>query len=71
MEEGKTPHDRLICVEHDDLATPRLILQRRQVDRAIGEVGGRGSEAARGATRAQRVFFKTPRMLSRPRWIPV
>jgi hypothetical protein len=71
MEEGKTPHDRLICVEQDDLATPRLILQRSQVARALGELGGLGIEAARGTTIAQRVFFKAPRMLSRPRWIPV
>ena len=26
MAEGKTPPDRLICVAHDALATPRLIL---------------------------------------------
>jgi hypothetical protein len=49
------------------LRAARLILQRSQVDRARGEVGGLGIEAARGATRAQRVFFKTPRASSRQR----
>ena len=71
MEEGKTPHDSLIRVEQDDLAALRPILQSSQVDGAIGEVCGLGIEASRGTTVAQRIFFKTPRMLSRPMWIPV
>src|SRR5262245_22906925 len=71
MQEGKTPHDSLIRVEQDDLAAPRPIFQSSQVDGAIGEVCGLGIEAARGATVAQRIFFKTPRMLSRPKEIPV
>jgi hypothetical protein len=71
MQEGKTPHDSLIRVEQDDLASTRPVFQSSQVDRAIGEVGGLGIEAARGATVAQCIFFKTPRMLSRPREIPV
>lgn len=49
MEEGKPPHDRLIRVEQDDLAAPRPIFQRSQVDGAVGEVCGVGSELPCGA----------------------
>ncbi len=71
MEEGKTPYDRLIRVEQDDLTALRSIFQSRKVDGAIGEVCRLGIEESRGATVAQRIFFKTLRMLSRPTWIPV
>jgi hypothetical protein len=71
MEEGKAPDDRLIRVEQDDLAALRAIFQSRQGDGARGEVSRLGSEQSRGATGAQRIFFKTLRILSRPRWIPV
>ena len=49
MEEGKTPHNGLIRVEQDDLASTRPILQGSQVDRAIGEVCWIGVEAPSGA----------------------
>jgi hypothetical protein len=71
MQEGKTPHARLIRVEQDDLASTRPIVQSRQVDGALGEVCGLGIEAARGATVAQRIFFQTPRRRSRPKESPV
>jgi hypothetical protein len=58
MQEGKTPHDSLVRVEQDDLAAPRPILQSSQVDGALGEVCGRGIEASRGTTVAQRIFLR-------------
>jgi hypothetical protein len=69
--QGKAPQDRFIFVEPNDLAPTRAILQGREVDRAIGEVGGSGIEPPSGTAVAYRVFFNTSRTLSRPSWPPV
>jgi hypothetical protein len=64
--EGKAPQDRFICVEQNDFTPTRSVFKGGEVDRAIGEVGRRGSEPSGGATVAYRVFFKIQRTLSRP-----
>jgi hypothetical protein len=69
--EGKAPQDRFIFVEQNDLTTARAILQGSEVDRARGEVGGGRIEPPSGTAVASRVFFNTPRTLSRPSWTPV
>src|SRR5499427_6807603 len=69
--QGKAPQDRFIFVEQNDIALARPVLQGREVDRAIGEVGGVGIEPPGGAVVAYLLFFKAQRMLSRPRWTPV
>jgi len=48
--EGKTPQDRFIFVEQNDLTPACPILQSREVDRAVGEVSGGRSEPPRGTT---------------------
>jgi hypothetical protein len=69
--EGKAPQDRFIFVEQNDLATTRSVLQGSEVDRARGEVGRGGIAPPGGTAVTYRVFFKTPRTLSRPSWTPV
>ena len=69
--QGKTPQDGFIFIQQNDLALARAILQGSEVDRAIGQVGWVGSEPSGGTAVAYRVFFNTPRTLSRPRWTPV
>jgi hypothetical protein len=44
-----------------------LVLEGSKFERAVGEVRGGRIESSGGAVEAQRVFFKTPRTLSRPR----
>jgi hypothetical protein len=48
-----------------------VILQGREGERAIGEVGWGGIEPPCGTAGASRVFCNTPRTLSRPSWMPV
>jgi hypothetical protein len=48
--EGKAPQDRFIFVEQNNVTTARAVLQGREGDRAISEVGRGGIEAAGGAT---------------------
>src|SRR5712691_2962596 len=69
--EGKAPQDRFIFVEQNDLAPARSVLQGSEFDRAISEVGRGGIEPPGGTAGASRVFFNTPRTLSRPSWTPV
>ena len=47
--QGKTPEDRFIFIEQNDLALARPILQGSEVDGTIGEVGWSGVEPPRGA----------------------
>ena len=54
-----------------DLTSTRPVCEGGQFERGIGEVRGLGIEASGRATGTQRTFFKTQRILSRPRWMPV
>src|SRR2546421_7778506 len=69
--QGKAPQNRCIGIEHNDLATARLVLERGQFQRPIREVSGVGFEAPGRAIGAYRLFFTTSRTRSRPRWTPV
>jgi len=48
--EGKAPQDRFIFVEQNDFPPARSILQGREVDRAIGEVGWGRIKSSGGPT---------------------
>jgi hypothetical protein len=69
--QGKTPEDRFVFIEQNDLTAARLVFEGGEFERAVGESRRGGSQSARGAVEAYRVFFKTPRTLSRPSWTPV
>jgi hypothetical protein len=69
--QGKAPHDRFVCIEHNDLAPACPVLQGSEGKRARGESSRRGVEPSSGTAGASCVFFKTPRTLSRPSGIPV
>ena len=69
--QGKTPDYGLIFIEQDALALARPVLQGGQFETSVGQLSGVGLEPTRGATVAQRVFFRKRRMLSRPSWTPV
>src|SRR5262245_28693072 len=69
--QGKAPQNGFVFIEQNDLAPASLILEGGQFERAIGEVCGVGIEATSGTIVAYFHFFKTPRTLSRPSWIPV
>ena len=68
---GKTPEDRFVFIEHNDLTAARLVFEGGEFERAVGEISRGGIQSARGAVEAYCVFFKTPRTLSRPSWTPV
>jgi hypothetical protein len=69
--QGKTPQDRVVFIEQHELAPACAVCQCSEVDRARGEVGRVGSESASRAAVGQRIFFRTPRTLSRPSGMPV
>ena len=69
--QGKTSQDRFVFIEQNDLAPACAVFQCSEVDRAIGEVGRVGIESAGRAAVGQRIFFRTPRTLSRPSGMPV
>src|SRR4029453_14869695 len=62
---------RFVCIEHNELAPTRLVLEGRKCEKAIREFCGVGSEGTSGTIGAYVLFFKTPRTLSRPSWMPV
>ena len=64
--EGKTPNDGLIFVEQNDLALVCTVLQGGEFEAGKCQLSGVGIELASRTTVAQRVFFNTPRTLSRP-----
>lgn len=69
--EGKAPHDGCVGREQDALAATGLGLERRECDRGVRE-GRWIRRQPTGRTReAPRIFFRTPRTLSRPSWTPV
>src|SRR5882724_4781545 len=67
----KAPQDGFVFIEQNNLATASLVLEGGKFESAVGEISRGGIQAAGGAVKAQRIFFKTPRTLSRPRWTPV
>ena len=69
--EGKAPQDRFVGIEQDDLAAPRLVLERCQFDRGIREGRRVRCKLSSGTIEAHRLFFKKQRTLSRPSWMPV
>ena len=69
--QGKTPQERFVFIEQNDLAPACAVFQCSEVDRARGEVGWVGIESAGRAAVGQRIFFRTPRTLSRPSGMPV
>ena len=58
--EGKAPHNGLIFIKQNDLATAGAILQGREFEMGEGESGRVRIEPARGAAVAG-IFFLTPR----------
>ena len=70
-EQGKPPEDGFIGIEQDDLPAACLVLESGQFQRPIRQGSGVGLQAPGRAIVAYRLFFNTPRTLSRPRWTPV
>jgi hypothetical protein len=62
--QGKTPQDRFIFIEQDNLATAGPILQRCEFDRSPRQFSRVGSEPSRGTAVAE-IFFLTRRGRSR------
>src|SRR5215470_2967486 len=69
--QGKTPEDSLVFIEQNNLTAARLVFESGEFERTVGEISRGRIQSARGAIEAYRVFFKTPRTLSRPSWTPV
>jgi len=69
--QGKAPEDGFVCIEQNDLATARLVLEGGEFKRAIGESSRGGIKTTGRAVVAYVLFFKAQRTLSRPSWTPV
>src|SRR5262249_21329967 len=69
--EGKTPHDRFICIEQNDLAPTGPILSGGQVERSPRQLSRGRSKPPGGPAIADVFFFHTSRILSRLSWTPV
>jgi hypothetical protein len=68
---GKAPPERFLFREQEDLTSTCSGLPGGEVKRARGEISRGRLEPSRRTAGASRVFFKTPRTLSRPSGIPV
>jgi hypothetical protein len=55
--QGKAPEHRFVFIEHNDFATARLVLERSEFERAVGEISWGGSQATGGAVRAYLFFL--------------
>jgi len=64
--QGKAPEHRFVFIEQNDLPPACSILQGGEFDRAIRKGCRVGRQSTGGTIKAQFVFFKTPRTLSRP-----
>jgi hypothetical protein len=62
--EGKSPEDRFIFIEQNDLAAAGAVLEGRELERCPRQLSGVGGEPTRGAAVAE-VFFLTRRGRSR------
>src|SRR2546425_530863 len=69
--QGEAPQDGFVFIEHNDLPTARLVLEGGKCKSPISEGSGVGLQAPGGTRGAYRLFLKTPRTRSRPRWTPV
>ena len=69
--QGKAPQDGFVGIEQNELPAASLVLEGGQFQSPIREVSGVGIEATSGTIVAYFLFFKTPRTLSRPTWMPV
>ena len=69
--QGETPEDRFVLIEQNDLTAARLVFEGGEFKRTVGKSSRGGIQSACGAVEAYRVFFKTPRTLSRPSRTPV
>src|SRR5438445_5276927 len=69
--EGKTPEDRFIFIEQNDLALTCPMLESSQCERAVGEISRGRSQTPRGTAVVYVFFFSTSRTLSRLSWTPV
>jgi hypothetical protein len=69
--QGKAPQDGCVFIEHNNLTTARLVLERSECDRAIGESSRGGRQATGRAVGASMLFFTAQRTLSRPSRTPV
>ena len=58
--QGKAPQDRFVCIEQNELAPARLVLEGSEVNRAVGKVCGVGIKTTGGAIVAE-IFFLTHR----------
>jgi len=67
----KTPQDRLVLIEENNLATAGPVLQGREFERGLSEVRGGGIEPPGGTAGASVLFFHTSRTLSRLSCTPV
>jgi len=55
--QGKAPEDGFVCIEHNDLAMARLVLEGGEFKRAVGEISRGGIKATGGTIVAYRLFF--------------
>jgi hypothetical protein len=55
--QGKAPQDRFVCIEQDDLAAVRPVLEGSEVERAVSEVCGVGIKTTGGAVVVYRFFL--------------
>ena len=69
--EGKTPDERFICIEPNNLTPMSTLLQGSECERSPRQLSGLGSEPPCGTAGASGFFFHTARTLSRLSWMPV
>src|SRR5439155_21445692 len=55
--EGKAPQDGFVFIEQNDLATPSLVLQGGEFERAVSEISRGGIKATSGTIVAYRLFL--------------
>src|SRR5262249_8544319 len=70
-QQGKAPQDGFVCIEQNDLAPARLVLEGGEFERGIREVRRIGIEPPGGTTVAYVLFFNASRTLSRLTCTPV
>jgi hypothetical protein len=65
--QGKAPQERCVGIAQEDGAPTGLVRKRCQCDRGVGEGRRVGRKQSGGTLDAHRLFFQTPRPLSRSR----
>jgi hypothetical protein len=69
--QGTAPPARFLCLEHEDRTSTGAVLQGGAFKSAIGAISRGRMAPSRRTAGAERVFFQTPRTLSRPSGIPL